>query len=301
MRSTPEWPRPIFAGRIALAHQHGQQGIVTELVVIVELHAPSSVAFSVAQAQPVHSLGDQFLDGMLDPVRMAVIGETARELADDAGDPSPIGLLLGRFHRPSISHRRQWSIIGKIKPSHPQKPALPDAPEDDDMTINRERLPISDEKEGRHSDFSSGVVGDGTVLVRATHEGWRCIDPALALGVQTALRRSASAIPRDRSITWPPPITPHVLWGETGDSVHPCRLVGRGGGRGARPPRKSCSTWNNAIAKMWHDPSVPEPFVAMWLRGFVPWLLIRQSTIDIRQSLRGVPRSCPCHSRLAAP
>jgi len=110
MRSTPEWPRPIFAGRIALAHQpcpeprrDGQQGIVTELVVIVELHAPSSVAFSVAQAQPVHSLGDQFLDGMLDPVRMAVIGETARELADDAGDPSPIGLLLGRFHRPFLA------------------------------------------------------------------------------------------------------------------------------------------------------------------------------------------------------
>jgi len=106
MRSTPAWPRPIFAGRVFLSHQHGQQGIVTELVVIVELHAPSSVAFSVAQAQSVRPLVDQFLDPGapgLDPVRIAVIGETGRELADDAGDPSPIGLLLGRFHRPFLA------------------------------------------------------------------------------------------------------------------------------------------------------------------------------------------------------
>jgi len=70
---------PIFTGRIALAHQHGQQGILTELVVIVEVF--------VAQAQSIHPLGDQFLDGMLDPLRIAVIGETRRELADDAADP----------------------------------------------------------------------------------------------------------------------------------------------------------------------------------------------------------------------
>ena len=101
-----------------------------------------------------------------------------------------------------------------------------------------------------------------------------------------------SAEPRSLRLSLPP-ITPHVLWGETGDFDRPCRLVGKGTGRGAHSPRKPCSTWNNASDNVWHNPFVPEPFVATRLRASVA-----HSRIDNRQSPRGVPRSCRCRFTL---
>ena len=54
---------------------------------VIELHALSSVAFSVTQRQGVDTLGDQFLDGVLDQIRITMVGEAGRKLPNDAGDP----------------------------------------------------------------------------------------------------------------------------------------------------------------------------------------------------------------------
>lgn len=48
----------ILTGRIRLPHEHGQQWIVTQIVVIVEVF--------ISQAQPRHALPNQFLDRVLD-------------------------------------------------------------------------------------------------------------------------------------------------------------------------------------------------------------------------------------------
>ena len=40
----------------------------------------------VAQGQGIDSLGEQLLDGVLDEVGVAVVGEAPGELADDAGE-----------------------------------------------------------------------------------------------------------------------------------------------------------------------------------------------------------------------
>ena len=51
---------------------------MSQIIVIVEI--------LVAQRQGVDTLGDQFLDGVLDLLRITMIGEAARKLTDDAGD-----------------------------------------------------------------------------------------------------------------------------------------------------------------------------------------------------------------------
>jgi hypothetical protein len=58
-----------------LADQHGHQRIVSQPVMVVEIF--------VAQRQPKNPLGDQVLDGMLDPLGIAVIGETSGKSPDD--------------------------------------------------------------------------------------------------------------------------------------------------------------------------------------------------------------------------
>jgi len=65
--------------RILLASQDGQQGIVSQIVVVVEV--------LVAEGEGVDALGDQFIHGVLNPIGVAVIGEAGRELGDDPGDP----------------------------------------------------------------------------------------------------------------------------------------------------------------------------------------------------------------------
>ena len=50
-----------------------------QIVVVVQVFVP--------QRQSVDTLGEQFLHGMLDPVRIAVICETSRELTNDPGEP----------------------------------------------------------------------------------------------------------------------------------------------------------------------------------------------------------------------
>ncbi len=70
--------RPGLAGGVGLADDGGQQGVVPQVVVVVEVF--------IAQGQAVDPLGEQFFDGVLDEVGVAMIGEAAGELAEDAGD-----------------------------------------------------------------------------------------------------------------------------------------------------------------------------------------------------------------------
>ena len=73
-------PPPLsgLAGGVGLADDGGQQGVAAEVVVVVEV--------LVAQGQGVDPLGEEFLDGVLDEVGVAVVGEAGGELADDAGE-----------------------------------------------------------------------------------------------------------------------------------------------------------------------------------------------------------------------
>lgn len=50
----------------------------------------------IAQCQCVDSLGDQVFNGVLDQTRIAMLGETSRELSDDSG-----GLLRFSQQEPS--------------------------------------------------------------------------------------------------------------------------------------------------------------------------------------------------------
>src|SRR6185312_4992989 len=64
-------------GGIGLADDGSQQGVAAEVVVIVEV--------LVAQGQGVDPLGDEVLQGVLDQLGVAMVGEATGELAEDAG------------------------------------------------------------------------------------------------------------------------------------------------------------------------------------------------------------------------
>ena len=67
-----------FAGGVRLADDGGQQRIVAEVVMVVEV--------LVAQGQAVDPLGDEVLQRVLDQVGVTMIGEAVGELADDPGE-----------------------------------------------------------------------------------------------------------------------------------------------------------------------------------------------------------------------
>ena len=52
---------------------------MSQIIVVVEI--------LVTQRQGVNALGDQFLDRVLDQIRVTMVGETGRKLPKDAGDP----------------------------------------------------------------------------------------------------------------------------------------------------------------------------------------------------------------------
>ena len=74
---------PILTVGLFFTDHHRQQGIVPQLIMIVEI--------LVAQGQPINPLGDEFFDRMLDQIGITMIGETPGKLPDDARDP--FGLL----------------------------------------------------------------------------------------------------------------------------------------------------------------------------------------------------------------
>src|SRR5262249_51833332 len=69
---------PGLAGGVAFADDGGQQGIVAEIVVVVEIF--------VSQGQAIDALSDELLEGVFDELGIAMVGETGGELADDAGE-----------------------------------------------------------------------------------------------------------------------------------------------------------------------------------------------------------------------
>ena len=64
---------------IWLVDQHSQQGIVPQLLVIVQIF--------VSQGQTIDSLCHQFLHRMIDQIRIPIIGEASSELAEN---PHPL-------------------------------------------------------------------------------------------------------------------------------------------------------------------------------------------------------------------
>jgi hypothetical protein len=80
-----------FAGGVAFADDGGQQGIVAEIVVIVEIF--------VSQGQAIDALSDELLKGVFDELGIAMVGETTGKLADDAGEffdlPQQQGAAVG--------------------------------------------------------------------------------------------------------------------------------------------------------------------------------------------------------------
>lgn len=72
----------------------------------------------VAQAFPVHSLGHQFTDGVLDELGIAIIGEAIGEAANDAGSlldfPEQLPAAVGG-DRPAVKvgHNFAASVVVK--------------------------------------------------------------------------------------------------------------------------------------------------------------------------------------------
>jgi hypothetical protein len=62
--------------RIPLPHQCRQQRIAAQVIVIVQVFVP--------QRQPINALGDQFFQGVIDQIGVAVIGETGSELRQNS-------------------------------------------------------------------------------------------------------------------------------------------------------------------------------------------------------------------------
>jgi hypothetical protein len=60
---------------IRLLHQHRQQWIAPQLLVIVQIF--------VSQGQTIDSLGHQLLHRVLDQIRIPIIGETSSKLVED--------------------------------------------------------------------------------------------------------------------------------------------------------------------------------------------------------------------------
>jgi hypothetical protein len=83
---------------------------VTQRVVVVEVLA--------AQAQTVHALPGQSLNAVLDAFRIAVIGETSGQLAEDPrrflhrAQPQPTRL---RGDRPTVKSRHDFSAAEGVK------------------------------------------------------------------------------------------------------------------------------------------------------------------------------------------
>lgn len=65
-----------MAERIFLADQNGEQGIVTQLIVIVEIF--------VSQTQAEDALLEKLFERVLDAIGIAIIGKAACELRDEA-------------------------------------------------------------------------------------------------------------------------------------------------------------------------------------------------------------------------
>ena len=94
-------PSPILAQRVLFPHQNRQQRMVTKGVVIVEV--------LVTQTQSVDPLGHEIFDGVLDQVRVAMIGEAGGELPDDARGP----LRLPQQYRPGVR-----GDLAPVEPGH---------------------------------------------------------------------------------------------------------------------------------------------------------------------------------------
>ena len=69
-------PSPIFPRQILLLHQHRQQRIASQLLVIVQI--------LVAQGQSVNPLPHQLPHLVFPQLRIPIVAKAARELADDA-------------------------------------------------------------------------------------------------------------------------------------------------------------------------------------------------------------------------
>ena len=70
--------QPRFSGGIEFSDDRGEQWIVSEVVMVVEVFVP--------QSQGVDALSEELLGGVFDTVGIAMIVEAGCELANDAGD-----------------------------------------------------------------------------------------------------------------------------------------------------------------------------------------------------------------------
>jgi len=72
------FPEPVLAGGIFLSHDGCQQGIVPQVIVVVEVF--------VAQGQGIDSLGYEMFKGVLDELGVTMIGKASGELPNDTGE-----------------------------------------------------------------------------------------------------------------------------------------------------------------------------------------------------------------------
>jgi hypothetical protein len=103
-------PQPVLSSRIFFPHQHRQQRVLAQPVMIVEI--------LVSQRQPIHPLPHQLFDRVLDYLCFPVIHKTLRKLPNDVSlrfqfpqqQRSPIGC-----DRAPVESRHHCSIRQPLK------------------------------------------------------------------------------------------------------------------------------------------------------------------------------------------
>jgi len=91
----------VLALHVALASQQRQQGILPQLIVVVQV--------LIAQGDAVYALPHQFADSVFYQVRSPVIAKAAGELAQDAG---------ALFHRAQQQRPGLGGDLSAIEPGH---------------------------------------------------------------------------------------------------------------------------------------------------------------------------------------
>jgi hypothetical protein len=101
---------PILAARIALAHRGGDQGVMAQGIVVVEVR--------VTQGQGVHPLADQLTHAVLDEIGIAVIDELPGRARDDPGPrldfPQQQGAAIGA-DRPTVEATDHHALAQPLK------------------------------------------------------------------------------------------------------------------------------------------------------------------------------------------
>ena len=105
------FPEPVLAGGIFLSHDGCQQGIVPQVIVVVEVF--------VAQGQGIDSLGYEMFKGVLDELGVTMIGKASGELPNDTGEFLGLAERHCRRRKRCRRHQKRQGLGGSRGEGNP--------------------------------------------------------------------------------------------------------------------------------------------------------------------------------------